>query len=206
MRILIVEDDDVSLRVLARTLEKLGYDTVAAADGAEGWDRFNEHQPAVVITDWMMPRVDGLELCRRIRGNAANDGYTYLIVLTALGGKKNYLEAMNSGADDFLTKPFDPDELVTRLRVAERILGMEASLRYLAAMHECCPDCKRVRQPDGRWAGLKQVASSLAARIRPPARCPECQRKQHAASIRKDSTAEVLTLKQGGRSASSGRR
>ncbi len=205
MRILIVEDDDVSLRVLARTLEKLGYDTVTATDGAEGWARFNEHHPRVVITDWMMPRVDGLELCRRIRGDAANDGYTYLIVLTALGGKKNYLEAMNAGADDFLTKPFDADELVTRLRVAERILGMEASLRYLGAIHECCPDCRRVRQPDGRWAGLKQVASSLAAKVRPPARCPECQRKQQAASVPQEPAAGILTLKQGGRSASSGR-
>lgn len=205
MRILIAEDDDVSQRVLARTLEQLGYALVTASDGAEGWEQFNEHKPAVVITDWMMPRVDGLELCRRIRGNAANDGYTYLIVLTALGGKQNYLEAMNAGADDFLTKPFDQDELVTRLRVAERILGMETTLRYLAAMHECCPDCRRVRQTDGRWAGLKQVASSLAARVRPPARCPDCQRKQHAGPVLQDTTAEVLTLKQGGRSASSGR-
>ena len=174
MRILIVEDDEVSRRVLARTLEKLGYAVALAGDGAEGLEQFALHSPKVVITDWMMPRMDGLELCRRVRGNAANDGYTYLVVLTALGGKKNYLEAMNAGADDFLTKPFDPDELVTRLRVAERILGMEATLRYLAAIHECCPDCKRVRQSDGRWAGLKQVASSLATRVRPPARCPEC--------------------------------
>ncbi len=205
MRILIVEDDNPSRRLLARTLELLGYGVVEACDGAEGWEQFNEHQPRVVITDWMMPRVDGLELCRRIRGDAANDGYTYLVVLTALGGKQNYLEAMNAGADDFLTKPFDPDELVTRLRVAERILGMESTLRHLAAIHECCPDCRRVRQTDGHWAGLTQVASSLAAGVRPPARCPECQGRRQAAPVRKDTTAKVLTLKQGGRSASAGR-
>ncbi len=189
MRILIVEDDEMSRLVLGRTLEKLGYAVAAGADGVEGWRLFNEHHPRVVISDWMMPRMDGLELCRHIRGDAANDGYTYLIVLTALGGKQNYLEAMNAGADDFLTKPFDPDELVTRLRVAERILSMETSLRYFAALHECCPDCMRVRQPDGRWAALKQVASSLAARVRPPVRCPDCQRRQHATSVREDASA-----------------
>lgn len=205
MRVLIAEDDETSCRVLARTLEKLGYGVAVAADGAAAWELFLKERPRVIITDWMMPRVDGLELCRRIRGDAANDGYTYLVVLTALGGKQNYLEAMNAGADDFLTKPFDPDELVSRLRVAERILGMESTLRYLAAMHDCCPDCHRVRQPDGRWAGLKQVAAGLAGRLRPPVRCPDCLRKQPAAAVRAPAGAESLTLKQGGRSASAGR-
>jgi DNA-binding response OmpR family regulator len=205
MRILIAEDDETSRKVLGRTLEKLGYGVAAAGDGAEAWEQFRKERPRVVITDWMMPRVDGLELCRKIRGDAANDGYTYLIVLTALGGKKNYLEAMNAGADDFVTKPFDPDELVSRLRVAERILGMESTLRYLAAMHDCCLDCHRVRQPDGRWTGLKQVAAGLAGRLKPPSQCPECRRKQQAAPVRADAGAEEPTMKQGGRSASVGR-
>ncbi len=205
MRILIAEDDETSRRVLARTLEKLGYGVAAARDGDEGWELFQQERPRVLITDWMMPRVDGLELCRRIRRDAANDGYTYLMVLTSLAGKKNYLEAMNAGADDFLTKPFDPDELVSRLRVAERILGMDSTLRYLAAMHDCCPDCRRVRQPDGRWAVLKQVVAGLTERFKAPRRCPECQRKQHGVPIREDGAAEQLTLKQGGRSASVGR-
>jgi DNA-binding response OmpR family regulator len=205
VRILIAEDDDTSRLVLARTLEKLGYGVTESRDGAEAWALFQQEQPRVVITDWMMPGVDGLELCRRIRGDAANDGYTYLMVLTALGGKQNYLEAMDAGADDFLTKPFDADELVARLRVAERILGTETTLRYFAALHRCCPGCQRVRQTDGRWAGLKQIAASLAGCDGAPARCPDCQRRQHTAPVGRDAEIEQLTLTEGGHGASAGR-
>ena len=177
MRILIAEDDTASRLVLERTLKKLGYGVFATRDGAEAWQVFEREHPPLVITDWMMPRLDGLELCRRIRADRRHDRYTWLVVLTALGGKQNFLEAMNAGADDFLTKPFDPDELVTRLRVAERVLGMEATLAYLESLHDCCPGCARVRQADGRWLPLRQVAE--AARGGPGrTRCPECRRPE----------------------------
>jgi len=182
VQILIADDDLTSRRVLSKTLSTLGYGVLEASDGAEAWTRFVAERTPVVITDWMMPRMDGLELCRRIRGDARHDRYTYLMVLTQLGGKKNYLEAMDAGADDFLTKPFDPDELVTRLRVAERILGMEATLGYLEALVECCPGCQRVRQTNGRWVGLRQVAEG--AHLAPAARCPECVRKESAGRAR----------------------
>ncbi|MBK7349361.1 MAG: response regulator [Gemmatimonadetes bacterium] len=176
MRILIAEDDTTSRLVLERTLKKLGYGVLAARDGAEAWQLYEQERPPVVITDWMMPRLDGLDLCRRVRSDARDDRYTWLVVLTALGGKQNYLEAMNAGADDFLTKPFDPDELVTRLRVAERILGMESKLAYLEAMHHCCPGCARVRQDNGRWVDLRQVAAEVRRR-NPRVQCPECRRR-----------------------------
>lgn len=180
MRILIAEDDTTSRLVLERTLKRLGYGVLAASDGAEAWQLFERERPAVVITDWMMPRLDGLELCRRIRSDRRLDRYTWLVVLTALGGKANYLEAMNAGADDFLTKPFDPDELVSRLRVAERILAMERKLAYLESMHDCCPGCARVRQDNGRWVDLQQVAEG--ARRTPRVSCPECRRRTSAAA------------------------
>ncbi len=178
MQILIAEDDPTSRVVLQQTLAKLGYAVLAAPDGEEAWALFQRESPSVVITDWMMPRVDGLELCRRIRSDARNDRYTYLIVLTALGGKRNYLEAMDAGTDDFLTKPFDPDELVTRLRVAERILDMEATLRHCETLLDCCPGCRRLRQENGRWADLGQLARGAPPRLPAPARCPECVREQ----------------------------
>lgn len=174
MRILIAEDDEVSRVVLQRTLEKLGYAVLPARDGAEALQLFERERPAVVITDWMMPRVDGLGVCRTIRSDAAHDRYVYLLVLTALGGKKNYLEAMDAGADDFLTKPFDPDELVARLRVAERIIRMEHRMTQLEQMTGSCPDCRRVRR-DGAWVPLKQVAERHG--WRQPPRCPDCQRR-----------------------------
>lgn len=172
MQILIAEDDPTSRMVLVRTLEKLGYGVTAAVDGVDAWQKFQTNRFSVVITDWMMPRMDGLDLCRRIRSDPRHDRYCYLIVLTALGGKQNYLEAMNAGTDDFMNKPFDPDELVTRLRVAERILTVEAELRYLAGLQGACDDCGRVRARDGRWRDLRSLMES--ARPAAPQRCPDC--------------------------------
>lgn len=172
MHILIAEDDPTSRLVLTRTLEKLGYEVTAAVDGVDAWGKFQAKWPSVVITDWMMPRLDGLDLCRRIRSDTRHDRYCYLIVLTALGGKQNYLEAMNAGTDDFMNKPFDPDELVTRLRVAERILTMEEELRYLAGLQGNCTDCGRMKGLDGRWRDIRTMAA--AARPVAAQRCPEC--------------------------------
>jgi DNA-binding response OmpR family regulator len=175
MQILIAEDDDTSRAVLRRTLEKLGYGVIATRDGENAIAQFERERPGVVITDWMMPRLDGLEVCRRIRSETCHDRYVYLVVLTALGGKKNYLEAMDAGADDFLTKPFDPDELVARLRVAERIISLEHRMTQLEQMSGCCPDCRRVRRDRG-WVSLRELAEEQG--WRQPPRCPDCQRRQ----------------------------
>ena|SRR5207249_10496475 len=110
MRILIAEDDTASRLILAQILKQLGHDVTATANGAEAWRVFEREHVPLLISDWMMPDPDGLELCRRVR--AADRGkYTYIILLTALGGKENYLEAMSAGVDDFVTKPFDADQL-----------------------------------------------------------------------------------------------
>src|SRR3989344_56443 len=104
MKILIAEDDLVSQRVLQLALEKMGHKVILANDGAEAWEIFDHDPTRIVVSDWMMPNVDGLELCKRIRARAATD-YAYLILLTARVGKENYHEAMRQGVDDFLTKP-----------------------------------------------------------------------------------------------------
>lgn len=128
MNILIAEDDMTSRLLLSATLRKLGHEVVVAHDGQEAWDAMQEEQFSLLISDWMMPGIDGLELCRRVR--AANWGhYSYLILLTALGGKGRYLDGMDAGADDFITKPFDEEQLAARLRVASRILDLHEKLR-----------------------------------------------------------------------------
>jgi two-component system cell cycle response regulator len=121
MKVLIAEDDRDSRELLAWMLQKLGYQVVATANGKEAWDAFRKSRFRLVISDVLMPEIDGLELCRRIRTHKQSK-YTYIIMITALIGKKDYLEGMDAGADDFVTKPFDPDELKARLRVAERII------------------------------------------------------------------------------------
>jgi len=128
MKILIAEDDDISRLLLSAVLTKLGHEVHQAPNGAEAWEAWQNNQFLLVISDWMMPDLDGLEFCRRIRAERRID-YTYIILLTARMGRTNYLEAMTAGADDFITKPFEKDKLSARVRVAERILALQAKLR-----------------------------------------------------------------------------
>src|SRR5258705_13775319 len=125
MRILIAEDDTTSRIIRDESLTRLGHEVVAVTNGQEAWAIFQQDHVSLVISDWMMPDLDGLELCRRIRAEN-RPRYTYIILLTALEGKESYLEAMEAGADDFATKPLDPDQLHARLRGAERSLGLQA--------------------------------------------------------------------------------
>ncbi len=124
MKVLIAEDDPDSRELLSWILHKLGYQVIATTNGKEAWDAFRKGRFRIVISDVLMPELDGLELCRKIRLHKQSR-YTYIIIITALIGKKDYLEGMEAGADDFVTKPFDPDELKARLRVAERILSFQ---------------------------------------------------------------------------------
>jgi len=127
MKVLIAEDDQDSRQLLSWMLQKLGYEVVAATNGSEAWDAFRRRPFRLVISDVLMPEIDGFELCRRIRTHKQSK-YTYIIIITALIGKKDYLEGMDAGADDFVTKPFDPDELKARLRVAQRIISFQEQL------------------------------------------------------------------------------
>src|SRR5512136_2466405 len=122
MNILLAEDDATSRERLATQLTRLGHSVEGYVDGESAWAGFQERKPDLVITDWIMPGIDGLELCRRIRG-AHFAAYTYIIILTAMDRKVGYIDGMSSGADDFVTKPCDIVELTVRLRVAERILA-----------------------------------------------------------------------------------
>ena len=128
MRILIADDDPVSCRLLDRLLHKWGYDVTAAHDGMEAWEVLQaERAPRVALLDWMMPGMDGLEVCRRVRARSSQP-YVYIMLLTANDKVGNVVEGLESGADDYLTKPFHPQELRARLRVGLRMLELESSL------------------------------------------------------------------------------
>jgi sigma-B regulation protein RsbU (phosphoserine phosphatase) len=127
MRVLIAEDEPVSRHLLVRTLEQWGYEVVAARDGAEAWKFFEAADFPLVISDWVMPNIDGVELVRRIRA-CRRSGYVFTILLTARSLKEDMLAGMAAGADDFVTKPFDRDELRARLRAGERVLRLEETL------------------------------------------------------------------------------
>ena len=127
MKILIAEDDKISARILERSLTLLGYEPVVESDGTSAWETLQTEHFPVLITDWMMPGIEGPELCRKVR-SLPTEKYTYIVMLTARGEKSDRNEAMESGADDFLSKPLDRQELEARLAVAERILSMQHRL------------------------------------------------------------------------------
>ncbi|MBV8782397.1 MAG: response regulator, partial [Phycisphaerae bacterium] len=124
MKVLIVDDDDFALDVLQMALVRMGYEAVCARDGREALEILRRGEIRLVITDWDMPVMNGVELCRAIRSEDLN-GYVYIIMFTAREGAKQRIEGLCSGADDFLTKPLDPDEIMVCLKTGERILALE---------------------------------------------------------------------------------
>ncbi|KKK70358.1 hypothetical protein LCGC14_2924780, partial [marine sediment metagenome] len=125
--VLIAEDSRVQAQYMRDVLEQYNYHVCVTHDGEEAWDEFEKKIFPIVISDWEMPRMDGLELIRRIR-SCRRSGYVYTLLVTAKGQKEDLIKGMEAGADDFLTKPFDSDELKVRLRAGERILSLEQIL------------------------------------------------------------------------------
>ncbi len=132
MKVLIVEDDPVSMRVLEAFLENWGYEVVTARSGNQAWKSLQgPDAPNIVISDWMMPDMDGLELCSRIRGKEGS-GYIYFIIVTAKTRKEDLILGMEAGADDYLVKPFNHNELRYRLKAGRRIIDLEQRILQLA--------------------------------------------------------------------------
>jgi two-component system, cell cycle response regulator len=136
MRVLIADDDAVTLRQLSGLLTHLGHEPVTAHDGAEAWAAIEAADgPALVILDWMMPPPDGVEICRRLRDSGRRP-YQYVLLLTARDTMDDLVEGMDAGADDYLRKPFDLRELRVRLRAGERVLALQDELRTQATVDE----------------------------------------------------------------------
>jgi type IV pilus assembly protein PilB len=161
LKILIAEDDAVSRTVLRTTVEKLGHEFLAAEDGQQAWEVYqNTPDVDAIISDWMMPNVDGLELCRRVRG-LDRDGYTFFIFLTVLGDREHLLEGMQAGADEYLTKPLDAEQLRTKLIVASRVTLLHRHLRADG-------DAEAAREP-GDGIARKPDAPGKGRRAKPRA-------------------------------------
>jgi two-component system cell cycle response regulator len=132
VKVLIAEDDQVSRRLLEAFLGKWGYDVVVTSDGSDAWEVLQRPKaPNFVISDWIMPHMDGLELCRKIRGMEKSN-YIYFIILTAKGGKEDIVKGLEAGADDYLVKPFEQEEMKCRVKIGERIIALEQRIRQMA--------------------------------------------------------------------------
>ncbi|MFQ5717924.1 MAG: PleD family two-component system response regulator [Acidobacteriota bacterium] len=171
MNILIAEDERVSRTLLRAAVEKLGHTVIEANDGYEAWKYLAETEIPLLITDWMMPGLDGPTVCRLLRAEKLRP-YTYVILLTAAEGKHRCAEAMDAGADDFITKPLDATELGARLRIATRFLALRQALHSVSTVLPVCIACHRIQHAGGNWQSLDAEVGNTASG--PPRVCPSC--------------------------------
>ena len=177
MKVLAVEDDPVARAILRRTLERLGHEVVEAKDGEEAWEAWLREKPRVAVSDWQMPRLDGLGLCKRFRAQEGRD-YVYFILLTATNDSAhNRRAAAEAGVDDFLTKPIELSRLWARLRVAERILKYTTQVHRLEEMMPMCSYCKKIRDDQNYWQQIESYINERTGTEISHSVCPECYQR-----------------------------
>jgi phosphoserine phosphatase RsbU/P len=190
MRILIAEDDNVSRMILRKHLENWNHQVIETTHGRAAWDAFQKEDIQFMITDWMMPEMDGPELIRLVR-SAGFKRYTYIILLTAKASNEDLIEGMESGADDFITKPFDKKELYVRIQAGQRVLALEKALadkvheleqsiehiRTLQKLLPICMYCKKIRSDDDYWQQVDEYLAHNSQMRFSHGICPECHEK-----------------------------
>lgn len=192
MKILIAEDNQLDRHYLQGALEKWGYDYIACRDGKEAWQVLEQGQdpPQLAILDWVMPGLNGIELCQKIR-QAKNLKTIYVIILTAMDRAEDLLKGFEAGADDYLTKPFNQDELYARLKVgirivelqnslAERVEQLEESLSrvtQLQGLLPICTYCKKIRNDKNYWEQVEDYFSGHSEARFSHGICPKCYKK-----------------------------
>jgi DNA-binding response OmpR family regulator len=188
MKVLIADDDLVTLRLLEVTLKSWGYEVCTATDGVEALRIIEEGaRPEMALLDWQMPGRDGPEVCRNIR--ARPQGLpVYIILLTSLGGRQDIIQGLQSGAYDYVTKPFDRDELRARLDVGRRIVELQLSLaarvqqleealvrvKQLQGLVPICSYCKKIRNDKNFWQQVEAYVSEHSEAKFSHGICPEC--------------------------------
>jgi sigma-B regulation protein RsbU (phosphoserine phosphatase) len=187
MRALIADDDRIGTAILSRALANWNFQVAVAHDGEAAWDLVRGQAPQLAIIDWMMPTLDGLELCRRIRLDPAR-AHMYLILLTSRDSRADVVAGLNAGADDYLVKPFDPDELRARLQVGVRVLRLQerladrvaeletavSTVKRLQGLIPICSYCKRIRSEGNDWEQLESYISEHSDAQFSHGICPPC--------------------------------
>lgn len=198
MKILIAEDEKTSRKILETMLTKAGHDVVGVEDGRKALASIQDEVPDMLITDWMMTDLDGLELCRRVRVLSLSS-YVYIILWTALTEKENIIQGLDAGADDYITKPFDRTELLARVKAGERIIQLQKSLRQknkelsealahikqLKGMLPICMHCKKIRNDENYWQQVEEYLAEHTEADFSHSICPECLEKHYSEYVKK---------------------
>jgi PleD family two-component response regulator len=190
-RILIAEDHYVSRHLLERNLSNWGFSVVSAENGEAALRILDsDDAPPLAILDWMMPKLDGVEVCQRVRARRDRP-YVYLLLLTAKSQKEEVAAGLEAGADDYVIKPFDPDELRARLKVGQRVVNLERTLakkvedlekaasdvRKLKSLLPICMYCKSVRDDQDYWHQIDEYIHSEVGTDFTHGVCPKCMAK-----------------------------
>jgi sigma-B regulation protein RsbU (phosphoserine phosphatase) len=188
MKILVAEDELVSRHMLEYSLRRWGYEVTAVEDGTKAWKVLqNELAPQVAILDWQMPGMDGTEICRLIRNNPRTRAI-YVVLLTARSGREDKIRGLLSGADDYITKPFDREELRARVQVGMRVLELQGALAQriqeleealsrvslLQGLLPICSYCKKIRNDGNYWQQVEGYISEHSEVQFSHGICPEC--------------------------------
>ncbi len=191
MKALIAEDEAVSRHLLEVTLRKWGYDVVVASDGAEAWRLLQgDDAPELAILDWMMPGMDGPEVCRMVR-ELPQTLPTYIILLTARQSKDDIVQGLEAGADDYIAKPFDREELRARVQGGVRVVELQRSLaarvreleealtrvKQLQGLLPMCSYCKKIRDDQNYWQQVESYISEHSEAQFSHSICPNCYEK-----------------------------
>lgn len=192
MKVLVAEDDIVSRVLLEVNLKKWGYYNFIVEDGRAAIEEFEKSDYDIVILDWMMPRTDGVEVCRAIRSFDLIS-QPYVIMLTAKSSRQDLIFALDAGANDYIVKPFNPDELLARIRVGERVVSLQKSLAHrireleeaqkhihtLQGIIPICMHCHKIRNEDEIWQRLETYISAHTDAMLSHGLCPECRDKYY---------------------------
>ena len=188
MKILVAEDQAVSRHILVANLRKWGYGVTAVEDGTRAWETLQaDEAPQLVILDWLMPGMDGIEICRRIR-KSPQTRPIYLILLTARRGQEDKIHGLQSGADDYITKPFNREELRARVQVGIRVLELQGALaqrireleealsrvKTLQGLLPICSYCKKIRNDRNYWQQVEGYIGDHSEAQFSHGICPEC--------------------------------
>jgi CheY-like chemotaxis protein len=172
--IIVVEDEPITRMRLLNILEGQGHPVRVYSNGREAWEAFDQSPARVVISDWLMPEMNGPELCRRIRERPETD-YTYFIIITGERiNEADYEDAITAGTDDFLIKPITRASLWRRLRVAKRLLGFTKQIRQLEELIPICMYCKQVRDDPNYWRSLEEYVHCRTGSRFTHGVCPSC--------------------------------